>query len=96
LSDRLKNGIIYAEVFYKNMNSIEQKIEVVLDQVRPALRMDGGGIEFVKFDEKTGAVYVRLQGACVGCPMSEITLKLGVESALTEAIDDVKEVISVT
>lgn len=77
------------------MESIEQQIEQVLDQVRPALRMDGGGIEFIKYDAETGAVHVRLQGACVGCPMSQITLKMGVEAALQDAIPDIKEVISV-
>ncbi len=77
------------------MNEIEQQIERVLEQVRPALRMDGGGIELVKFDASTGAVHVRMKGACVGCPMSEITLKMGIEAALHDAIPEVKEVIAV-
>lgn len=77
------------------MNEMEQQIEKVLEQVRPALRMDGGGIEFVKFDETTGAVHVRLRGACVGCPMSEITLKMGIEAALQDALPQIKEVIAV-
>jgi Fe-S cluster biogenesis protein NfuA len=74
---------------------IEDKIEEVLDQVRPALNMDGGGIEFVAFEADTGKVHVRFQGACVGCPMSEITLKMGVEAALQEALPEIKEVIAV-
>ena len=74
---------------------MNDRIEAVLAQVRPALRMDGGGIELVKFDPVTGAAYVRLQGACVGCPMSQITLKMGVEVALQDAIPEIKEVISV-
>ncbi len=77
------------------METIEQQIENVLEQVRPALRMDGGGIEFVKYDEQAGAVYVRLQGACVGCPMSQITLKMGVEAAIQDALPQVREVIAV-
>jgi len=77
------------------MNEIEQQIESVLEQVRPALRLDGGGIELVKFEASTGTVQVRLRGACVGCPMSEITLKMGIEAALCEAIPSVKEVIAV-
>lgn len=77
------------------MSSIEQQIEQVLEQVRPALRLDGGGIEFVKFDAQSGAVHVKMRGACVGCPMSQITLKMGVEAALQDAIPEVKEVISV-
>jgi Fe-S cluster biogenesis protein NfuA len=57
--------------------------------------MDGGGIELVSFDPETGVVQVRMQGACVGCPMSEITLKMGVEATLMDALEEVKEVISV-
>ncbi len=75
--------------------TIEEQIEEVLDQVRPALHMDGGGIEFVKYEADAGRVHVRFQGACVGCPMSEITLKMGVESALCESISEIKEVIAV-
>ncbi|MBI4592103.1 NifU family protein [Candidatus Uhrbacteria bacterium] len=77
------------------MNTIEQQIESVLQQIRPALRLDGGGIELVKFDPEAGAVHVRMKGACVGCPMSEITLKMGVEAALHDAIPEIKEVIAV-
>ena len=74
--------------------TIEQQIERVLEQVRPALRLDGGGIELVKYDVETGAVHVKMQGACVGCPMSQITLKMGVEAALQDAIPEIKEVIA--
>jgi len=74
--------------------TIEEKIEQVLIQVRPALRLDGGGIELIKFDPQTGAVHVKLQGACVGCAMSQITLKMGVEAALQDAIPEVREVIA--
>ena len=72
-----------------------EQIEQVLEQIRPALRMDGGNIEFVDMDEATGVVRVRLQGACRGCPMSQITLKMGVEAALCEAFPQVKEVVTV-
>ncbi|MBI5794258.1 NifU family protein [Candidatus Uhrbacteria bacterium] len=75
--------------------SIEQQIERVLQHVRPALALDGGGIELVKYDRDTGAVHVKMQGACVGCPMSQITLKMGVEAALQDAIPEIKEVIPV-
>jgi Fe-S cluster biogenesis protein NfuA len=77
------------------MSSIEHQIEEVLEQVRPALRMDGGGIEFVSYNNETNVVQVRLQGACVGCPMSQITLKMGVEAALQDAIPEIKEVIAI-
>ncbi|MBI4437639.1 NifU family protein [Candidatus Uhrbacteria bacterium] len=75
--------------------TIEQQIEQVLERVRPALRLDGGGIELLKYDAESGAVHVKMQGACVGCPMAQITLKMGVEAALQEAIPEVKEVIAV-
>lgn len=75
---------------------MRDQIEQVLNQVRPALRMDGGDIQLVDFDEATGIVRVRLEGACRGCPMSKITLKMGIEMALMDAFPDlVKEVVSV-
>lgn len=76
------------------METIEQQIETVLERVRPALRLDGGGIELLKYDPATGAVHVKMQGTCVGCPMSQITLKMGVEAALQDAIPSIKEVIA--
>ncbi len=71
------------------------KIEEVLDVVRPALERDGGGIELVGFDESTGVLKVQFQGACVGCPMSTVTLKMVVESVLREEIPEVKQVVAV-
>jgi len=70
-----------------------QKIEQVLEQLRPTIQMDGGDIEFVKYEQ--GVVFVRLQGACSTCPMSMHTLKLGVEQALKEHIPQIVEVIAV-
>ena len=55
--------------------------------------MDGGDIELVKFEH--GIVYVRLHGACVGCPVSMFTLKLGVEKTLKDQISEVNEVVAV-
>jgi len=72
---------------------IQKKIDEVLDQIRPNIQMDGGDIEFVKFED--GVVFIRFKGACVGCPASTYTLKLGVEEALKEHISDVREVIAV-
>jgi len=70
-----------------------EKIEKALEGVRPALQMDGGDVEFVKFED--GIVYVKLLGACGGCPMSTMTLKLFIEERLKEAVPEVKEVVSV-
>lgn len=72
-----------------------EKIEEVLDKIRPALRMDGGDVHLVEFDEETGVVKVQLSGACGGCPMSTMTLKMGIERALCEEIPEVKEVVAI-
>lgn len=71
----------------------DQKIENILDTIRPNIQMDGGDIHFVKFQD--GVVYVKLTGACIGCPASLYTLKLGVEQAIREEISDVIEVVAV-
>ncbi len=63
--------------------------------MRPAFQRDGGDIELVDIDESTGLVSVRMSGACKGCPMSEITLKAGVEATLIENVPGVTEVIAV-
>lgn len=59
------------------------------------LQADGGDVELVDVDEETGQVKVRLTGACGGCPMSQLTLKMGIESELKKQIPEVKEVVSV-
>lgn len=71
---------------------ILQRIVTVLDELRPNVQMDGGDIEFVRFQD--GIVYVRMHGACIGCPMSVYTLKMGLETALKERITEVHEVIA--
>jgi Fe-S cluster biogenesis protein NfuA len=71
---------------------ILQRITTVLDELRPNVQMDGGDLEFVRF--QAGIVYVRMHGACVGCPMSVYTLKMGIETALKERIIEVHEVIA--
>lgn len=70
------------------------KIKEVIEQLRPNIQMDGGDVEFVRFDD--GVVYVRFHGACVGCPASIFTLKGGIEEALKEQLSDiVREVLLV-
>jgi len=75
--------------------SLKEEVQKELDEVRPMLQMDGGDVELVDVDEKTGIVSVRLQGQCSHCPMSEITLKNGIEARLVEKIPEVKEVVQV-
>ncbi len=72
---------------------MKDKVQAVLDNIRPNLRADGGDVELV--DVKDGVVSVRLKGACAGCPMSTMTLKNGIERLLKQEISDVKEVIAV-
>ena len=73
---------------------IETKIqEIIATQIRPFIQRDGGDISFVKFED--GQVFVSLHGACGSCPSSTMTLKMGVEQRLREAIPEVKEVVSV-
>lgn len=59
------------------------------------LRLHRGGIELVDLDEPSGRVHVRFKGTCVGCPLSQMTLKMGVEAALQDAIPEIREVIAV-
>jgi len=73
---------------------MREKVEAILDKVRPLLQADGGDVELVDVDDD-GVVKVRLQGACMGCPMSTITLQQGIARILKEQIPEVKEVIAV-
>ena len=72
---------------------MKDKVQSVLDNIRPSLRADGGDIELV--DVKDGVVSVKLKGACAGCPMSTMTLKNGIERILKQELSDIKEVIAV-
>ena len=72
---------------------MKEKIEEVMSQIRPALEADGGNVELV--DVNDGVVKVKLTGACGSCPMSTLTLKMGIERILKEKVPGVKEVIAV-
>ena len=72
---------------------MKEKIEKVLDKIRPSLMADGGNVEFVDYDE--GVVKVKLTGACGGCPMSQMTLKMGIERIMKQEIPEVQEVVAV-
>jgi len=88
------NDLGPTEAHKGGQTEIENKIREILDQeIRPAVAMDGGDITFEKFED--GVVYVYLQGACSGCPSSTATLKMGIEARLREAIPEVQEVVSV-
>ncbi|MCK4296975.1 MAG: NifU family protein [Candidatus Marinimicrobia bacterium] len=70
---------------------MKEKVEKVLDGIRPMLQADGGDVELVEVTDD-GVVKVRLTGACGGCPMSTITLKMGIERRLKEFIPEMKAV----
>ncbi len=67
--------------------------KIIEERIRPALQGDGGDIQLVGVSDD-GVVTVKLQGACVGCPGAQMTLKMGVERNLKEAIPQVKEVLT--
>ena len=69
-----------------------QKIEEVLDTIRPALRSDGGDVEFLDYDEEDGIVHLRLMGACGSCPVSMMTLKQGIERRIIGVVPEVRGV----
>lgn len=72
---------------------MKEKVENALDKIRPALRADGGDVELV--DVKDGVATVRLTGACGSCPMSTMTLKMGVEKVVMEEVPEIKELIAI-
>ncbi len=74
--------------------AVKEKVEAALAQVRPALQRDGGDVELVEVTED-GIVKVRLQGACQGCPMAQMTLQMGIERAIKEMVPEVKSVQAV-
>jgi Fe-S cluster biogenesis protein NfuA len=72
---------------------MREAVEKALEKIRPALKADGGDIELIDITE--GVVKVKMTGACGGCPMSQMTLKMGVEKALKQAVPEVKSVESI-
>jgi len=74
--------------------NMSEKIENALETIRPYLRADGGDVEFVSVSDE-GIVEVRLTGACVGCPMSQMTLRAGVERALMREVPGIRRVEAV-
>ncbi|MFP4072221.1 MAG: NifU family protein [Desulfovibrionales bacterium] len=74
---------------------MKERVEAALNKIRPILQADGGDVELVEITDK-GVVKVRLQGACKGCPMSQMTLKNGIERALVKEVPEVKSVEAVS
>ena len=75
------------------MGSVAEKVKAVLHRLGPALSVDGGGVELDRVEGDTA--HVRLTGNCIGCPGADITLKYGIESAITEEVAEIKRVLTV-
>jgi Fe-S cluster biogenesis protein NfuA len=73
---------------------MKEKVTEALDKIRPSLQADGGDVELIDVTDD-GVVQVRLQGACAGCPMSQMTLKNGIERFLKQTVPEVKSVENV-
>lgn len=72
---------------------MREKVEAALNKIRPVLQADGGDAELV--DVKDGVVFIRLTGACGGCPMSALTLRMGVERVIKAEVPEVKQLVAV-
>lgn len=79
----------------KNQAALKERVNEVIGEIRPYIQADGGDIELVEVQQESGKVSVRFSGACRGCPMSEMTLKMGVERRLKEKVPEISEVVAV-
>ncbi len=73
---------------------MKEQVEIVLNKIKPTLQADGGDVELVEVTAD-GVIKVRLKGACGSCPMSQMTLKMGIERMIKKEIPAVKEVVAV-
>jgi Fe-S cluster biogenesis protein NfuA len=74
---------------------VREKVERVINAIRPAIQADNGDIALIEVDEATGIVTVELMGACVTCPASTQTLKAGIERIMKDRVDGVTEVVEI-
>ena len=72
---------------------MRERVESALSKIRPSLQADGGNVELVEVTSD-GVVKVKLTGACGGCPMGQMTLKMGIEKTIKQEVPEVKEVIA--
>lgn len=73
-------------------DSMEEKIKAVVEGCRPMLQQDGGDVDYVSTDDQN-RVHLKLRGACGGCPMAVMTLKMGIERYIKDAVPEVTEVV---
>jgi len=74
--------------------TIKERVKIALEKIKPALQADGGDVELVDVTSD-GIVKVKLKGACLGCPMSQMTLQMGIGRTLKKEIPEVKDVVGV-
>ena len=79
----------------QNDPTLREQIQTVIGQIRPHIQADGGDIELVDIQPDSGQVSIRFSGACRGCPMAAMTLKMGVERHLKEKVPQVTKVVAV-
>jgi Fe-S cluster biogenesis protein NfuA len=79
---------------FEKERMMKEKVEQALDKIRPMLMADGGNVELVEVTDD-GVVKLKLTGTCGCCPMSQMTLKMGIEKILKEAVPEIKEVIAI-
>lgn len=76
-----------------NKENTEKKLKESLEEIRPFLNLDGGDIEYIKYED--GYLYVKMSGACAGCSFLDVTLKDNIEAYLKETVEELKGVINV-
>ena len=85
----------YGGMSTKTKDELKQDVEKVLEVLREGLALHGGNVELVDVLPEQGIAQVRLQGSCVGCPMSAMTLKMGIEETVKEMVPEITEVVEV-
>ncbi len=76
-------------------DTLEERIQQVLDGYRPTLYIDGGDVEILRVDED-GIAHVKMLGACIDCPISLLTMKLGIKRLLKENFSEIKDINAIT
>ncbi|MFA4889649.1 MAG: NifU family protein [Candidatus Omnitrophota bacterium] len=76
------------------MSTRQEKVEQALEKIRPMLQADGGGVTLIEVTDD-GVVKLKLTGSCGCCPMSQMTLKMGIERLLKQEVPEIKEVVSI-
>jgi Fe-S cluster biogenesis protein NfuA len=75
--------------------TVQERVEAVLERIRPYVRKDGGDVELANINLEDGILFLRLRGACSSCPSSIYTLQMGIESEIRQEVPEIKQVIAV-